>query len=236
VIALRLRGGNDDDPLPSARVMWCRPVPGAPDAHAAGLAWEGEPPLRTRLLLEQVALFDLELGDDGVALVRMHGDFTEMTRFDALAARLVGATTISFDLAAVRYISSAGVRAWCELLAKLAGARLSFRHCSTAFISQAARCRCWPAAPSARSRRRTTARRGATTTSGCSRSARSPGDRLVAPSWRAAARPATSTTCPTATSRSSRCSHAPAGAQPFATLSTCSTTSRRPAPSAASLR
>ena len=35
VIALRLRGGNDDDPLPSARVMWCRPVPGAPDLRPA---------------------------------------------------------------------------------------------------------------------------------------------------------------------------------------------------------
>ncbi len=138
VVSLRLRAGVDDGPLPSARVMWCRPVPAEPGSHAAGLAWEGEPPLRTRLLLEQVALFDLELADDGAALVCMHGDFTEMTRFDALAARLVGVGTISFDLAAVRYISSAGVRAWCELLGQVAGARLSFRHCSTAFISQAA--------------------------------------------------------------------------------------------------
>ncbi|MBK9037445.1 MAG: hypothetical protein IPL61_40410 [Myxococcales bacterium] len=136
---LRLRAGDAVGPDTVARVAWCRPIAGDPDGgHAAGLAWEGEPPLRTRLLLEQVALFDHEVVEPDGALVRLHGDFTEMTRFDALAERLAGARAIEFDLAAVRYISSAGVRAWCELLGGLGDARLTFRHCSTAFITQAA--------------------------------------------------------------------------------------------------
>ena len=137
-MTLRLRAGDVVGPPTRARVAWSRAIAGDADAHVAGLAWEGELPLRTRLLLEQVALFELEVTDDDAALVRLHGDFTEMTRFDALAARLATARAISFDLAAVRYISSAGVRTWCELLGQLGHARLSFRHCSTAFITQAA--------------------------------------------------------------------------------------------------
>ena len=138
LVTLRLRAGDVVGPPTRARVAWSRAIAGDADAHVAGLAWEGELPLRTRLLLEQVALFELEVTDDDAALVRLHGDFTEMTRFDALAARLASARAISFDLAAVRYISSAGVRTWCELLGQLGHARLSFRHCSTAFITQAA--------------------------------------------------------------------------------------------------
>ena len=53
-------------------------------------------------------------------------------------AAVVGAREVTFDLAAVRYISSAGVRAWCELLARLPGTAKRFRHCSVAFASQAA--------------------------------------------------------------------------------------------------
>ena len=137
VVSLRLViAGGESGPPAAARVMWCRALGG--DEHVAGVAWDGEPPLRTRLLLEQVALFELETVDDGATLVRLHGDITEMTRFDALATQLRDAAAVSFDLAAVRYISSAGVRSWCELLATLGAARLSFRHCSTAFITQAA--------------------------------------------------------------------------------------------------
>jgi hypothetical protein len=68
----------------------------------------------------------------------LHGDFTEMTRFESLALRLAGVKDVTFDLAAVRYISSAGVRAWCELLDGLKDAEKRFRHCSIAFASQAA--------------------------------------------------------------------------------------------------
>lgn len=143
-VAARFRTGDQLSPETRAVVAWCRPADPLDGGHVAGLTWAGEVPLRTRLLLEQVALFDLADEPDDRAdgrpgvTVLLHGDFTEMTRFEALAARLAGATDVTFDLAAVRYISSAGVRAWCELLAPLAGARLRFRHCSIAFASQAA--------------------------------------------------------------------------------------------------
>lgn len=138
--AARFRVGDQVSPDTAATVAWCRPAePADPSApgHAAGLAWDGEVPLRTRLLLEQVALFDVA-EENGALIVMLHGDFTEMTRFESLAARLDGLREVTFDLAAVRYISSAGVRAWCELLDGLRGARKRFRHCSIAFASQAA--------------------------------------------------------------------------------------------------
>jgi CheY-like chemotaxis protein len=144
-LAVRLTVGDQHSPATAATVAWCRPADpteGDPDqpAFTAGLAWDGEVPLRTRLLLEQVALFDVvnEPEGDGALTVLLHGDFTEMTHFDALASRLSGVRDVVFDLAAVRYISSAGVRAWCELLATLDGARKRYRHCSIAFASQAA--------------------------------------------------------------------------------------------------
>ncbi len=147
-LTARFRVGDQHSPETHAAVAWCRlagPIDldrGEP-AYAAGLAWTGEVPLRTRLLLEQVALFDVAEPDpatpgDRAVTVTLHGDFTEMTRFEALVARLVGVDDIIFDLAGVRYISSAGVRAWCELLETVAGARKRFRHCSIAFASQAA--------------------------------------------------------------------------------------------------
>lgn len=135
-VVARPRIGGETSPASTATVAWCRPI-GDGKSHAAGLTWVGEPPLRTRLLLEQVALFEVEADGAGGLAVTLHGDFTELTRFDALAAQLAGAKAISFDLATVRYISSAGVRAWCELVGKLGPARLGFRHCSIAFTSQA---------------------------------------------------------------------------------------------------
>jgi hypothetical protein len=103
------------------------------------MRWEGDPPIKTRLLLEQVALFDLEPMDGGGMSVTLHGDFTELTRFDTLATRLAGETLVEFDTASVRYMSSAGVRAWCQLVDALpAGLVYRFRHCSVAFASQAA--------------------------------------------------------------------------------------------------
>ena len=142
-LAARFRVADQHSPDTRAAVAWCRLAdPAGVDEgelpYAAGLAWEGDVPLRTRLLLEQVALFDVAETDDGGVTVMLHGDFTEMTRFEALATRLVGIQDLVFDLAAVRYISSAGVRAWCELMSGLDGVRKRFRHCSIAFASQAA--------------------------------------------------------------------------------------------------
>lgn len=136
-LAARFRVGDQVSPDTRAVVAWCRPADPLEGGHAAGLMWDGEVPLRTRLLLEQVALFDVS-EEHGSLTVMLHGDFTEMTRFEALALRLTGVSDVTFDLAAVRYISSAGVRAWCELLEGLRGAKKRFRHCSIAFASQAA--------------------------------------------------------------------------------------------------
>ena len=74
----------------------------------------------------------------------LYGDFTEITDFSALALDLATDSKIDFYMRAVRYISSAGVRSWCNFLTTLAdpdrAERVSyeFRHCSMAFVSQAA--------------------------------------------------------------------------------------------------
>jgi CheY-like chemotaxis protein len=135
-IKIRLRNGEQLSPDTSVVVVWCRRYAG-PLPWMAGLTFAGDVPVKTRMLLEQVALFDATPIDGGVT-VCLHGDFTEVTSFAALAARLAGEHVIDFDVAAVRYISSAGVRAWCQFLAGLEGKQYSFRHCSVAFASQAA--------------------------------------------------------------------------------------------------
>jgi CheY-like chemotaxis protein len=134
-VMTRLRQGDVVTPDTSAIVAWCRQTP---EGWTAGMRWDGDPPIKTRLLLEQVALFDLEPMEVGVA-VTLHGDFTELTRFDTLATRLANETFVEFDTASVRYMSSAGVRSWCQLVDAIpAGTRYRFRHCSVAFASQAA--------------------------------------------------------------------------------------------------
>lgn len=141
----RLRQGELVTPDTRATVAWCRQTS---DGYTAGLRWDGDPPIKTRVLLEQVALFDLEplvgsedpsRGDSEGVAVTMHGDFTELTRFDTLSARLATETFVEFDTGSIRYMSSAGVRAWCQFIEALpSGLRYRFRHCSVAFASQAA--------------------------------------------------------------------------------------------------
>jgi CheY-like chemotaxis protein len=134
-LAVRFVRGGQSSPDTAVEVAWSRPVD---DGFAAGLRFAGEPPLRTRLLLEQVAMFDVVRAIDGTTVV-LHGDFTEITSFAALVARLGdGDDLIDFDLTSVRYLSSAGVRAWCLFLAGLGPRPYQFRHCSVAFASQAA--------------------------------------------------------------------------------------------------
>jgi CheY-like chemotaxis protein len=135
VVTTRLRQDHVVTPDTKAIVAWCKQTP---EGWIAGMRWDGDPPIKTRVLLEQVALFDLEPGEEGLA-VTLHGDFTEMTRFDTLARRLADETFVEFDTASVRYMSSAGVRAWCQLVESLPPTlRYRFRHCSVAFASQAA--------------------------------------------------------------------------------------------------
>jgi hypothetical protein len=115
-------------------VAWTRPGP--EDSQVAGLSFT-EVPIKTHLLLEQLCLYDLVRTATGVT-VSLYGDFTEVTDFTALAARLAPETELDFNMTAVRYVSSAGVRAWCQFLATLAGKTYTFRHCSLAFAAQAA--------------------------------------------------------------------------------------------------
>jgi CheY-like chemotaxis protein len=123
----------------AATVVWCKPgEPGDLGAYSAGLSFTGEVPMKVRLLLETLALFDVSPAADGGVTVSLQGDFTEMTSFQPLIERLAGESRIDFNAAAVRYMSSAGVRAWCQFLATLDGKRYTFRHCSVAFTSQAA--------------------------------------------------------------------------------------------------
>jgi len=142
--ATRLRQAETVTPDTRAVVAWCRQTA---DGWSAGLRWEGDPPIKTRVLLEQVALFDLHpigpaepgRGTDGGVCVTLHGDFTELTQLDSLAHRLAGESFVEFDTASVRYMSSAGVRAWCQFVEHLPPAvGYRFRHCSVAFASQAA--------------------------------------------------------------------------------------------------
>jgi CheY-like chemotaxis protein len=139
VALARLRQGDTLSPETKVVVAWCRPTQDTGDGGwTAGLRFEGDPPVKTRMLLEHVALFDVEPRDGGGVTVTLHGDFTEITRFEALTARLADETDLEFDTASVRYLSSAGVRSWCQFLAGLAGKNYVFRHCSIAFASQAA--------------------------------------------------------------------------------------------------
>ena len=97
-------------------------------------------PGEARALLDQLSLFELELDPDdcSAATVYLQGDFDERTHFAALERSLRSIQRIDFNLQAVRYIGSSGVRRWCAFLREIEGKEYSFRHCSLAFASQAA--------------------------------------------------------------------------------------------------
>ncbi|HUH03745.1 MAG TPA: PilZ domain-containing protein, partial [Kofleriaceae bacterium] len=144
-LAVRFRHDGQVFPEAQATVAWTKPASGgSPGEHLAGLEFDDRLPMRTKLLLEQLALFDVvpAAADSPMAggvTVSLQGDFTEITNFAALSERLEAETKIDFDASAVRYISSAGVRGWCQFLKTLGDEKTySFRHCSMAFASQAA--------------------------------------------------------------------------------------------------
>lgn len=127
----------------SGVVAWSRPAEDGEPGFLAGLELDGDIPIRARLVLEQLSLFDLLPEPDesdlpGALVVVMQGDFTEAVDFGQLAERLRGERRVVFDMAGVRYISSAGVKAWGGLIASLTGKEYVFRHCSVAFASQLA--------------------------------------------------------------------------------------------------
>lgn len=140
---LQVRFTHDGETYPdgTGTVAWVKPAAEA-DEFMAGLSFGSDLPIRTRVLLEQLSLYDVSPANDepdsGGVTVALQGDFTEVTSFDSLITRLESETNIDFNASAVRYISSAGVRTWCQFLATLEGKTYSFRHCSMAFASQAA--------------------------------------------------------------------------------------------------
>ncbi|HUS67997.1 MAG TPA: PilZ domain-containing protein [Kofleriaceae bacterium] len=140
-LTARLRYGEEVCDV-SGRVAWSHAAEEGEPGFIAGIELFSDIPIRTRLLLEELALFDVvpadatsELG--GGVLVTAQGDFTEAVNFAALAERLAPEQQIVFDMARVRYVSSAGVKAWCDLVAMLGGKKYVFRHISLAFASQA---------------------------------------------------------------------------------------------------
>jgi len=143
-IAVHFRHDGQVFPEAHAQVAWSKPAEPESSEHMAGLEFGDELPIKTRLLLEQLALFDVvPAADDspmaGGVTVALQGDFTEVTNFSALGERLKDEPRIDFDASAVRYISSAGVRGWCQFLKTLDDDKeYTFRHCSMAFASQAA--------------------------------------------------------------------------------------------------
>lgn len=135
---LQVEFAGQRPPVVQCRVAWCHPSHQR-DHFFAGLDFV-DIPRQTRSLLEQLALFEVSRGDDEAAgiTVCLQGDFDERTDFTALSQLLADEDPIDFNLQAVRYIGSSGVRAWCSFLQGLAGKRYAFRHCSLAFTSQAA--------------------------------------------------------------------------------------------------
>ncbi|HTM20730.1 MAG TPA: PilZ domain-containing protein [Kofleriaceae bacterium] len=135
IVGFRLHRAGRAYPEGRAVVAWTRSL-GA-DTVLAGLAF-AEVPIETRLLVEELCLFELQRASDGSALIRLHGDITEATDFSRLAERLEDERRIEFNMREVRYLSSGGVRRWCMFLQSLGHADYSFRHASLPFASQAA--------------------------------------------------------------------------------------------------
>lgn len=141
-LTVRFRHDGEVSPDTPASVSWVK-TSAAQKELVAGLGFLGEMPAKTRIMLDNLVLFDVSPAPDdspaaGGVSVALQGDFNELTGFDNLAERLANEAKIDFNAASVRYISSAGVRSWCQFVAGLAGKRYVFRHCSIAFASQAA--------------------------------------------------------------------------------------------------
>lgn len=89
---------------------------------------------------DEVALADLALWEvverrNGL-LVMIRGDIIEKTDFDALLAQLTS-LNLTFDMGAVRYLNSTGIRRWVEFLERLdTEASYDFVRCSVAFVTQ----------------------------------------------------------------------------------------------------
>lgn len=120
-------------PIP-ARIAW---VARTGDGWRAGIAF-GDIQVDARMRIEQCCLFSLSNADDGQLIVSIHGRITEHSDLTPLRARLAGATDVEFNMRDVVYMSSVGVRTWCDFLRELGDTRYAFFHASIAFASQVA--------------------------------------------------------------------------------------------------
>jgi len=134
-VGFRMQRAGRTYPDGRAIIAWSRII--GTDVVLAGLAF-AELPIETRMLIEELCLFELERAADGTAVVRLHGDITEATEFNRLFERIADENKLEFNMREVRYLSSGGVRSWCRFLQALHPRTYSFRHASLAFASQAA--------------------------------------------------------------------------------------------------
>jgi CheY-like chemotaxis protein len=135
IVGFRLHRSGRSYPEGRAVIAWTRPL--GSDTVLAGLAF-AELPIETRMLVEELCLFELQRAGDGTALIRLHGDITEATDFSRLAERIEDERRIEFNMREIRYLSSGGVRHWVKFLQGLTQTDYTFRHASLAFASQAA--------------------------------------------------------------------------------------------------
>jgi len=134
-VTVRIKRDDKSYPEGVMVVAWTRDA--ADGEFHAGLTF-GELPPETRELVEEICLFDVSPAEEGGVSVRLHGDLTERSDLSHLTARLSEEARIEFSMREVRYMSSAGVRIWCQFLAELSGKNYSFRHASLAFAAQVA--------------------------------------------------------------------------------------------------
>ena len=106
------------------------------DSHAYGAEFHALGPA-LRSLVTELSLWDVRASASGGMEVSINGLVDETCSFDGLVSRLAGVDEVAFDMGAVDRMNSAGVRNWCNFVARLDARRVSFRRCSVAFTSQA---------------------------------------------------------------------------------------------------
>lgn len=127
-------GGEGETVAARAEVVWSVPEEDG-KGWACGVKFL-TPDLAVRTALMDLSLWDVAVEPDGSLLVTFQGDFREHTDFTRLVPRLSGRVT--FDLAWVRYLNSAGVRHWVNFVRALdALESYEFVRCSVAFVTQA---------------------------------------------------------------------------------------------------
>jgi CheY-like chemotaxis protein len=120
-------------PIP-ANIAW---VARTGDGWRAGIAF-GEIPVDARMRIEQSCLFSVTTADDGQLIVSIHGRITEHSDLEPIRDRLKGVDRVEFNMRDIVYMSSVGVRTWCDFLRDLGDTVYTFFHASIAFASQVA--------------------------------------------------------------------------------------------------